>query len=197
MSTNTIIISCSIFKNEIEHLKTEGKINVPVVFVNSMLHLVPKELQETLDTKIKEYSSYKVVLVFGDCHARMIDYSNNKNIVRTPGINCCEIFLGSVDYKRIRKEGAFILMPEWADRWKEVFMDYMGFKKPKELNEFMTDMHKKLVYIDTGFQTRNNQLLNEIAEYTGLPLEIYQSSISNLEAVLVELIKNEEIIKDS
>jgi hypothetical protein len=192
MPTNTIIISCSIFKNEIEHLKTEGKINVPVVYVNSMLHMVPKELQAVLDAKIEEFKSFNIILAFGDCHARMIDYSNNKNIVRTPGINCCEIFLGSADYKRIRKEGAFILMPEWADRWKEVFMDYMGFKKPKELNEFMTDMHKKLVYVDTGFKKRNSQVLNELVEYTGLPLEIYQSSISNLEAVLVELIKNEK-----
>lgn len=190
MKENTMIISCSIFKNEIEHLKSEGKINVPVVYVNSMLHMVPKELQTVLDVKIEEYKASNIILAFGDCHARMIDYEKYPNITRTPGINCCEIFMGTEQYKKTRKEGAFILLPEWADRWKEVFMEYMGFKKPKELNEFMKDMHKKLVYVDSGLQPVNEKLLDEIAGFTGLPLEIYKCSVANLEHVLRDLQTN-------
>jgi len=162
MSTNTIIISCSIFKNEIEHLKSEGKIKVPVIYVNSMLHMVPKELQAVLDDKIEEFKTYKIILAFGDCHARMIDYEKYPNVSRTQGINCGEIFLGSENYKKIRKEGAFILLPEWTERWKEVFMDYMGFRKRSELKAFMTDMHRKLTYVDTGFEEPNMEKLNEI-----------------------------------
>jgi hypothetical protein len=191
MATNIIIIACSIFKNEIEHLKTLGKIKVPVVYINSMLHMVPRELQQVLDEKLDEYKRYKIVLVFGDCHARMVDYEKNKNVVRTQGINCCEILMGTDSYKRVRKEGAFILLPEWADRWTEVFMDYMGFKRQSELKSFMTDMHKKLVYVDTGFQKRNTPLLNQISEYTGLPLEIHQSTVAELERMVTELIENE------
>ena len=102
METNIIIIACSIFKTELEHLKKDKKINSPIIYLNSMLHMYPKQLQEILDEKIQENSHLKIVLVFGDCHARMIDYGENKNIVRTPGINCCEIFLGSDNYKKVR-----------------------------------------------------------------------------------------------
>ncbi len=187
MPTNLVIIACSIFKYELEHLKSKGKINIPIIYLNSMLHMYPKELQELLDMKIEEFNKFKIILVFGDCHARMVDYEKNTNITRTPGINCCEIFLGSEKYKKVRREGAFILLPEWADRWKEAFIEYMGFKTSKPAREFMNDMHKKLVYVDTGFQETNNEQLKEISEFLGLPIEIYKTSIGELENTIVQL----------
>ena len=96
--------------------------------------------------------------------------------------------LGSEKYKKLRRDGAFILLPEWADRWKEAFIDYMGFKNSKSIKPFMSEMHKKLVYIDTGFQKKDKSLFDEISDYLGLPLEIYNSSIDELEQVINRLI---------
>jgi len=188
MDKKVVIIACSIFKFELEHLKSEGKINVPIVYLNSMLHLNPEELEKILGQKLEEYKSYKILLLYGDCHARMVDYEKNPDIVRSPGINCCEIFLGKEKYQQLRKEGAFILLPEWSVRWREAFVEYMGFKNAKSSRLFMNDMHKKIVYVDTGFQDKNQPLLTEISEYFGLPLEIYNTSISELEKVLHSLI---------
>jgi hypothetical protein len=188
MAKNLVIIACSIFKYELEHLQNEGKLNVPVVYLNSMLHMYPKELQTLLDAKIDEYSNFRIILLFGDCHARMVDYEKNPTILRSPGINCCEIFLGSQNYRKLRKDGAFILLPEWADRWKEAFVDYMGFKTSKAVKPFMSEMHKKLVYVDTGFQQKEQSLFDEISDYLGLPLEIHTSSLFELEKVVNQLI---------
>lgn len=184
MSENLVIIACSIFRYELEHLQQQGKLDVPVVYLNSMLHMYPKELQTLLDAKIEEHKNFRIILMYGDCHARMVDYENNPNIVRTPGINCCEIMLGSEKYRKLRRDGAFILLPEWADRWKEAFIDYMGFKNSKSIKPFMGEMHKKLVYIDTGFQKKEHTLFDEISDFLGLPLEIYNSSIDELEEVI-------------
>lgn len=142
-----------------------------------------------MSAKIEEYTNYKIVLLFGDCHARMVDYEKSKNIFRAPGINCCDIFLGSGKYRKLRRDGAFVLLPEWAHRWKEAFIDYMGFKTAKSSSLFMNDMHKKLVYIDTGLLKINQPLLDEISQYLGLPLEIYQSSVDELEKVVNSLIQ--------
>lgn len=188
MQENLVIIACSIFKYELEHLVKEGKINIPIVYLNSMLHMYPKQLQKLLDAKIEEYKNFRIILMYGDCHARMVDYEENPNIVRSPGINCCEIFLGNKKYRKIRDDGAFILLPEWADRWKEAFIDYMGFKTSKSIKPFMAEMHKKIVYVDTGFQEKNSPLFNEISDFLGLPLEIYSSSIDELEKVVKRLI---------
>ncbi len=188
MPSNLVIIACSIFRYELEHLQEEGKIKVPVVYLNSMLHMYPKELQTLLDAKLEEYKNFRIILLYGDCHAGMIDYEKNPNIKRTPGINCCEILLGTGKYKQIRNDGAFILLPEWADRWREAFIDYMGFKTSKAIRPFMSEMHKKLVYIDTGIQKKKQHLFDEISDYLGLPLDIYPGSVSELEKVIERLI---------
>lgn len=192
MHQNMVIIACSIFKYELEHLAKAGKISVPIVYLNSMLHMYPAQLQTLLDAKIEKYINFRIILMFGDCHARMIDYEKNPNILRTPGINCCEIILGTEKYKKIRNSGAFILLPEWAERWTEVFMGYMGFKTSKTIKPFMSEMHKKVVYVDTGLQKIEMPLFNEISDFLGLPLEIYSSSISELESVISRLISKSE-----
>lgn len=194
MQSNVIIIACSIFKYELEYLKSQNKIDVPVVYLNSMLHMYPKKLEKLLDAKLKEYSHYKIILLYGDCHARMVDYDSTPNIARSQGINCCEILLGTNKYRDLRKEGAFILLPEWSVRWKEAFVEYMGFKNSKDSSLFMNDMHKKLVYVDTGYQGINQQMLTEISEYFSLPLEIYKTSISELENMLNSLIGEQKNI---
>lgn len=193
MNQNLVIIACSIFRYELEHLQSIGKLNVPVVYLNSMLHMYPKELQVLLDAKIEEHKNFRIILMFGDCHARMVDYEKNSNIVRTPGINCCEILLGTQKYRELRSDGAFILLPEWADRWKEAFIDYMGFKTSKAAKPFMSEMHKKMVYVDTGFHEKNNPLFEEISDFLGLPIEIYTSSIDELEKVINRLIIDSDI----
>jgi len=188
MHPNLVIIACSIFKYELEHLQSQGKLDVQVIYLNSMLHMHPNELQTLLDAKIEEHKNFRIILMFGDCHARMVDYQKNPNILRTPGINCCEIILGSDKYKKLRRDGAFILLPEWADRWKEAFVDYMGFKTSKTIKPFMSEMHKKLVYVDTGFHKKDKALFDEISDFLGLPLEIYNSSVDELEKVINKLI---------
>jgi len=192
MASNLVIIACSIFRYELEHLQQTGKIKVPVVYLNSMLHMHPQKLQVLLDAKLEEYSNFRIILMYGDCHARMVDYEKKTNVVRTPGINCCEIILGNEKYRKIRKDGAFILLPEWAERWKEAFVEYMGFKTSEAIQPFMSEMHEKLLYVDTGFQKKDQNLFDEISEFLGLPLEIYPSSVVELEKVLEKLIIESE-----
>ena len=88
MHPNLVIIACSIFKYELDHLISEGRLDVPVVYLNSMLHMYPEELQTLLDTKIEEYKNFRIILMYGDCHANMVDYEKQTNILRVPGINC-------------------------------------------------------------------------------------------------------------
>lgn len=188
MPQNLVIIACSIFKYELDHLKESGRLNVPVVYLNSMLHMKPKELQALLDAKVQDYQNFKIILMFGDCHARMVDYEKKPNIVRSQGINCAEIFLGTEKYRKIRRDGAFILLPEWAERWKEAFIDDMGFKTSKMARTFMREMHRKIIYVDTGFQQKDTTLFEEISDFMGLPLEIYHSSVDEIENVVNRLI---------
>jgi hypothetical protein len=187
MDISTVIIACSIFKPEIEYLREQGCVTTPVVYLDSMLHMYPKKLQDLLDATIQEYPHHKIILVFGDCHARMVDYDATANISRTPGLNCCEIVLGSTFYHQLRREGAFILMPEWTVRWEEVFKAYMGFKTPAQIKPFMSELHTKVVFVNTACQVIDTALIDQVTEFLGLPPQLYDCPIHELKRVLCQL----------
>lgn len=141
-----------------------------------MLHMVPSQLEEKLDQEIDQNRDKNIILIFGDCHARMNNYESNPNIQRIQGINCCEILLGDEKYRKMRKQGAFILLPEWAERWKEAFVEHLGFSDEELAKEFMREMHNKIIYIDNGLYKIEDSVLEEIVQFTGLPLEIHEEN---------------------
>ena len=166
---------------------------VPVKFLSSMLHMAPDILDRTLMEVVARETAqgHRVVLAFGDCCAHMEDFQDPQRIERTAGINCCEIVLGTEEYRRLRKEGAFFIMPEWALRWREVFHAGLGLSAPNA-QELMKEMHTRMIYLDTGQLPIPQEQLAEMVEYTGLPLEIKSVSLAPLLANLQESLRRLE-----
>ncbi len=179
-SKERVIISCSIFKKELEYILAKDNLDIKIEFVNSMLHMKPMALENAIDSKIEKLNEEDITIVLGECHNNTDKYKNIKNIHKIPGINCMEIVLGSENYKKFSREGAFFLLPEWVTRWKEVFNIELGLND-KIAKPFMREMHKYLCYIDTGFYDVPVDQLNEISEYVGLPYVIFKTDLGNLE----------------
>ena len=175
---NITAIACSIFRDEIESLRRENKITVPVMYLDSMLHMFPDRLHERLDKIIKNEleSGKNIILIYGECSPYMDKYNKNKNIIRLGGINCVNIFLEDRIYRTLRKEGAFFLIHEWALRWKEIFQNELGLNA-ENAKSFMSEMHTKLIYLDTGSAAVPVDTLNEISDYCGLSYEIMKVTL--------------------
>lgn len=182
-----LCISCSIFKKEIEALLASGALDMPVDYLNSMLHMVPAKLEARLDEALKtaraQEGNQEVVMAFGDCCGHMEAFESEPGTSRTEGINCCEIILGHKTYRRLRQEGAFFLMPEWALSWKKVFVGQLGLMGPCA-KAFMQEMHTRLIYLDTGILPVPHVELAEASEYLGLPVEVQPVSLDPLLASL-------------
>jgi hypothetical protein len=168
-SPKIICLACSVLKREIELLYEKGEINVEPFFLDSTLHVKPEVLHQQMVESLDHYLStgVRIILVYGDCHAYMIDLEQNDRIIRTPGINCCEILLGHDEYRKLRTERAFLIMPEWAHRWKDVFHQTLGVSN-KLLPDLMSNLHSKLIYLDTGIIEVPQDCLTEFAEACGL-----------------------------
>ena len=137
---NPICFACSIFKSEVEEILKRGDFDMKCKYFSSMLHMAPDVLDTKIESALKNHmkENKKIVLLYGDCCPNMTNFQKNINVSRTQGINCIEILLGETEYKKLRKEGTFFLMPEWARRWKEVF--YYELKlEGKIATEFMQE----------------------------------------------------------
>jgi hypothetical protein len=182
-----LCLSCSIFRKEIEALQASGRLDLPVEFLNSMLHMVPAKLEsrlgETLAAVRSQNPQLPVVIAYGDCCGHMETFESAPGTSRTDGINCCEIILGRDTYRKLRREGAFFLMPEWALSWKQVFVGQLGLLGPCA-KTFMQEMHTRLVYLDTGILPVPHQHLEEASEFLGLPVEVLPVSLDPLLASL-------------
>jgi hypothetical protein len=120
-----------------------------------------------------------VIIAYGDCCGHMESFEATPGTARTEGINCCEIILGTETYRRLRKEGAFFLMPEWALTWRKVFVSQLGLLGPCA-KTFMQEMHTRLIYLDTGLIPVPHQTLQEASEFMGLPVEVLPVSLEHL-----------------
>jgi hypothetical protein len=192
-SRQTRCISCSIFQKEIESLHTSDRLDLPVDYLTSMLHMVPetleKRLQEALGAARLHDQDQEVVIAYGDCCGHMERFEAEPGTSRTEGINCCEIILGQEAYRRLRQEGVFFLMPEWARSWRQVFEGQLGLLGPCA-RTFMQEMHTRLVYLDTGILPVPHAELAEASEFMGLPVEILPVSLDPLLANLRQAVQS-------
>lgn len=183
------IIACSIFKKEIESLKMDKLKGDSIEYLDSMLHMTPKLLDKKMEYSVKKEidKGNKVAIIYGECHACMNKLEADLMTKRIKGMNCIEIFLGKEQYRMLRKEGAFFLLPEWCERWREVFEKQLGLNI-ENAHTFMQEMHSKLLYIDTGITPVPDSTLKEISAYTGLPYSILPISLLQLEQSINNLL---------
>jgi hypothetical protein len=176
-------LACSIFRREIEVLQASGRFQADVRYLDSMLHLVPERLEARLSELLSRAreAGERVVVAYGDCCPGMGELS--RGAPRTEGLNCCEILLGRAEYRRLRREGVFFLLPEWARRWRHIFATELGLSE-ETARLFMRDMHTRLVYLDTGHEPVPRTDLEALSAYVGLPWEAMAVTLDPLLASL-------------
>ena len=173
-------LGCGVFKMETEALVRQGKLDCDIIILDSMLHMRPARLEEKMKEVLNTALNDKHLLLYGDCHSHMHEMQESGNTVKVSGINCCEILLGKTAYRKLQKEKAFIFLPEWAQRWREVFTCQFGFKKPELAQAFLKEHCKKLVYIDTGVMPVPDKTLQQISAYFKMPIEVMPISLDIL-----------------
>ena len=182
---STVMVCCSIFRAEVEALRRANWPDLEIRYQTSMLHMQPGLLAERLDQVVAQVrqEGRRVLLVYGDCCRQLAALESLPGVVRTRGNNCCQMLLGRDEYRRLSHEGVFFLIHEWVHRWREVFSVQLGLN-PDNASSLMQDMHRKLVYLDTGVVPVPEAYLRECAAYCGLPWEVRPVALDHLRAAI-------------
>lgn len=164
------LVCCSVAQAEVTALWQVHWPHLKLRYQNSMLHMRPAALAARLELLAGEElrQGRQVVLIYGDCCLQMRQLEARPGIVRTRANNCCALLLGDACYRKLSHEGAFFVFPEWTVRWREIFRTELGLNQENAAS-LMRDMHRKLVYLDTGVLPVPEAALQECAEYCGLP----------------------------
>jgi hypothetical protein len=173
-------LACGVFRMEIEALARQGKLDCNIITLDSMLHMNPARLGQEMGRVMEVAPENRFLVLYGDCHPHMHEMQSMENVSRVTGINCCEILLGKEVYRKLQKEQAFIFLPEWTLRWKEVFAHELGFENHEVAQSFMKEHQKRLVYVDTGVMPVPDETLQEISGFFGMPVETVHIYLDNL-----------------
>ena len=179
------VVCCSVLRAEIEIVLREDYPEAQGIFLDSMLHMRPAELHRVMEKTLDNLPrSRACLLIYGDCHAHMREMARRPLCIRTPGINCCDLLLGREIYAEYRRRKAFFFLPEWTNRWREIFQKELGFTDPSLAREFMQENQRELVYIDTGIQPVPTETLREITVYFRMQVHVLPVSLNPLRTAI-------------
>lgn len=186
MNTHTVWLSCGVLRAEMEALHRSGRIEGELLFLSSMLHMDPPKLEQTLTAALENKANGPgcLVLVYGDCSARMLDLVRQFRVGRVNAINCAQLLVGRDRYRQLMREEAFLVLPEWAKRWEHIMKRELGLNAAVA-HDLMGENRKVLVYLDTGLVPVPNSELAEFSVYSGLP---WRTETVSLDALLAALL---------
>lgn len=194
-------VGCSILQPEIDavlaRLRLEGD-DVGVTYLDSALHMKPRMLEKALGEQLAltrqepllpdrggQEAPARQLILFGDCCAGMTDFEKSGH-VRVAVPNCMFWLLGRERYRTLIRQGAFFVQREWAERWQHVFLEELGLSEESLAKVFFADMHRFLLYLDTGIEAVPTARLQEMSAFTGLPIRVEAVSLEPLENRLRE-----------
>jgi hypothetical protein len=192
MKKTLTMICCSVLKKELEAVLNMKYQDSEKIFLDSMLHMRPDKLHRAMKHVISDRSDKPCLIVYGDCHAYMKEMEHRPHCARTAGKNCGELLLGKEQYKACREEKAFLFLPEWTNRWKEIFQHQLGFSDPALAREFMQENMTHLVYLNTGLVPIPEKTILDISDFFGMPVTIMETPLTHLALAVESALKRVE-----
>ncbi len=169
----TTWIVCGVLQLEFESFLERKLVKGTAVYPDSMLHMRPEKIEETLE-KIFSQPAFKkpCVIVYGDCCSKMIDLQRQNGVARIAAVNCVQMLVDHATYRDFMKKEAFVFLPEWAVKWKSVFIEELGLTEPVLAREFFKDTRREIIYLDTGLLQAPTSEMNLCSDFTGLQWSI-------------------------
>lgn len=166
------IISCGIFREELEYLLKEKELKGNVTFLDAALHVnydkLKKQLVDTLERLGQEGNVLNVL--YGHCHPEMAAILDRYGAKKIEAANCLEAIVGKDEIRTLASEAkTFFLTAGWVNNWKNMFE--LGEKDLHiDFKSMFTD-YERIIVFESEFIPIDEERLHEFSRYTGLPVE--------------------------
>jgi hypothetical protein len=169
---STVIVSCGIFREEIEFLVREKYLSGDVVFLDAALHVNFDKLKSRLTDALEKLagSGSKAKILYGHCHPEMSEILKKYGAERIKAGNCLEAIVGAEEISRLDEEAkTFFLTAGWVNNWEAMFR--MGEEDFAFDFRQMFSSYKRIIVFDTGVIPLDEEKVRRFSEFTRLPVE--------------------------
>ncbi len=191
----TALVICGALGREVKEMSDRRRWDVDIHGLPALLHLYPSRIVSELRDKLHELKPRyeKVVVVYGDCGTagRLDPVLDELGVSRVPGPHCYEMFAGRELFLEISDERpATYFLTDWLVRnFNRAVVRGLGLDRYPELKETYFGNYESLLYLRQVPNPKLAEKAASIAEYLGLPLEIRDVGLGELETRLSALVE--------
>ena len=160
------------------------------ISLNVLLHPIVEELGEKLRALRPRYE--RLVVVYGDCgtNGRLEPILEEVGAAQVRGPHCYEMLAGTDLFHQVSEDrpGTFFLTDWLVRNFDRAVVRGLGLDRDPELLPMLFGNYEAVMYLRQVPLPRLATRAREIAAYLGLPLEIVDVGLGELEDRLAELV---------
>ena len=192
--SSTALVICGALGREVKEIVDKHEWDVDVYGVSALLHLYPSRIVDELRSRLADLRPRyeKLVVVYGDCGTtgRLEPVLEEFGAARLRGPHCYEMFAGDERFQKIAEERpATFFLTDWLVRnFERAVVKGLGLDRDPELKPMLFGNYEALLYLRQVPNPRLADKAEAIATYLGLPLEIEDVGLGELEERLAALV---------
>jgi hypothetical protein len=190
----TAFVICGALGAEVKDIVDRRGWDVDIYGLSAMLHLYPKRIVEELEVKLRALRPRyeRLVVVYGDCGTggRLEPLLDEMGATRVRGPHCYEMLAGEELFQKVSEDrpGTFFLTDWLVRNFDRAVVRGLGLDRDPELKTMVFGNYEALLYLRQVPNPRLAVKAEGIARYLGLPLEISDVGLGELEERLAELV---------
>jgi hypothetical protein len=195
--SSTAFVICGALGAEVKGIVDRRGWDVDIYGLSALLHLYPTRIVEELGEKLRALRPRyeRLVVVYGDCGTggRLEPVLEEVGATQVRGPHCYEMFAGKDLFHQVSEErpGTFFLTDWLVRNFDRAVVRGLGLDRDPGLKSMLFGNYEAVMYLRQVPNPRSATKAQEIAAYLGLPLEIVDVGLGELEARLAELVEDD------
>ncbi len=188
------LVVCGALGREVREIAARHGWDADLYSIPALHHLAPRKIVEDVERELAELDGRyeRIVVVYGDCgtFGALDRVLERFGAVRTAGPHCYEMFGGAELAAEADRRLSTFFLTDWLVRnWERAVVDGLGIGRFPFLRNTYFDHITDVLYLRQSPEPSLEAKAREIAEDLGVPLEIRDVGLGDLERRLVELVE--------
>lgn len=187
------LVACGALAREVREIAARHGWDADLYPIPALDHLSPRKIVEDVERELASLDGRyeKVVVVYGDCgtFGALDQVLERFGAVRTAGPHCYEMFGGEQLAAEADRRLSTFFLTDWLVRnWERAVVEGLGIGRFPFLRNTYFDHITDVLYLRQSPEPSLEAKAREIAGFLGVPLEIRDVGLGDLERRLVELV---------
>ncbi|GBC87307.1 hypothetical protein HRbin12_01310 [bacterium HR12] len=188
------LVVCGALAREVREIAARRGWDADLVTIPALDHLSPRKIVEDVERELAELDGRyeRVVVVYGDCgtFGALDRVLERYGAVRTEGPHCYEMYGGAELAAEADRRLSTFFLTDWLVRnWERAVVDGLGIGRFPFLRNTYFDHITDVLYLRQSREPSLEAKAREIAADLGVPIEIRDVGLGDLERRLIELVE--------